>query len=850
MAGKQDDLEIVIGADLSGLASDLAKTRSMFSGLAKDIERIAPRTSDFAPPIATAGFERLSRVASGAGLSVRSLASELVGFGAKMAVAGGSLIALEAGLNGISGAFEQLKGSVVMAAEFEQNQIAFETMLGSAKDAARVMADLRKFAADTPFGSKEVTQSARQLLAFGTAADDLIPTLKTLGTISAAYGTPLKDEVYRWGTVKVAGRAMQQDINQYTTAGINVVPGIAKSLKTDASQVRKFTEDSRVSADVLSDSLEDLARNKFGGMLARQADSLKGSWEQLTDAFDRAKLKLGQVIAQEAGLRGASKDLEAFAGRMERALDSERFRGAVRFVGDLVKGGAQLAHEFGRAAIEIGRINLEGLENTSPQFNRLVTDIKTFVAGIQDFKFDRRALVSAGLTVFEAIADPMARLIDYADKEGRDFGDAIKRNFVQPFKDIEFAAKSAEAWWQDSWLAKAKRGVNDTDDWIARQTLGREGWEQQRKILEQADVDRAYLRDRFIDRPVSFKSQFPAVQITKGRDNQYEAGLRAMADVVRFGDPKEQLNHHFYAPKDWEPKEQVWRRYDLLRQQITNAEKLIKEDNLTQLEPHLKELQKKESEFLAPYATPQWGMDYARGRMNESRRAGQLPPRRDEYVEPPPPSLLSHREALRDRVADFKQGWLAQEDIREHFGKMFGAIRAGEANAATARTVGTPFGLAALGPFGNVARELSGLKKDDLYLPRSNQVPAHLMELATKLNEQYAGVGLDAKLNDLKSLLDKGLISNGVYGKARDASVREVADRLGLNQPSRLPDTVLAGSQEDARLLAQAMGGQQQKGVEDLLKLIEQHLSAIRTSNKNIETAPAPRPVNVAVGNH
>ena len=55
--------------------------------------------------------------------------------------------------------------------EFQQLEIAFGTMLGSAEQATQLMQQLTATAATTPFDLKGVAQSAKQLLAYGESAD-------------------------------------------------------------------------------------------------------------------------------------------------------------------------------------------------------------------------------------------------------------------------------------------------------------------------------------------------------------------------------------------------------------------------------------------------------------------------------------------------------------------------------------------------------------------------------------------------------------------------------------------------------------------------------------------------------
>ena len=56
------------------------------------------------------------------------------------------------------------------AADHEQLNIAFTTMLGSADKAKTLMEDLSRFAAETPFESSEIQRGAKMLLAYGVAS--------------------------------------------------------------------------------------------------------------------------------------------------------------------------------------------------------------------------------------------------------------------------------------------------------------------------------------------------------------------------------------------------------------------------------------------------------------------------------------------------------------------------------------------------------------------------------------------------------------------------------------------------------------------------------------------------------
>ena len=82
----------------------------------------------------------------------------------KMALVGGAaFVGITAGIG----------KAVKEFAKFEQAEVAFESLLGSAEKAKDLMEDLSKFTAKTPFRFEDVAQSTRTLLSFGVEAENL-----------------------------------------------------------------------------------------------------------------------------------------------------------------------------------------------------------------------------------------------------------------------------------------------------------------------------------------------------------------------------------------------------------------------------------------------------------------------------------------------------------------------------------------------------------------------------------------------------------------------------------------------------------------------------------------------------
>jgi hypothetical protein len=97
--------------------------------------------------------------------------------------------------------------AVKAAADFEQSTVAFTTMLGSAERAKKLLEDITAFALKTPFQLKDVETGAKQLLAYGVSADNVLTNLKQLGDVAAGVGMDkLPNLILAFGQVKAATR--------------------------------------------------------------------------------------------------------------------------------------------------------------------------------------------------------------------------------------------------------------------------------------------------------------------------------------------------------------------------------------------------------------------------------------------------------------------------------------------------------------------------------------------------------------------------------------------------------------------------------------------------------------------
>jgi tape measure domain-containing protein len=223
---------------------------------------------------------------------MKSLGDGMQSVGTKMS-AGISLPILGIGMAAIKAAADQ-----------EQLQIAFTTMLGSGEKAQKMLDDLARFSAETPFEMPQVQAAAKQLLAFGISADDIEPTLRQLGDVAAGVGAPIGDLAYLFGTASASGRLMTADINQFATRGIPIIDSLATVLGVSTSKIRDMAAEGLITSDHMKQAFAVMTADgsKFGGMMAAQSASLLGMWSTLKDNLTITLQQVGTELVKALDL--------------------------------------------------------------------------------------------------------------------------------------------------------------------------------------------------------------------------------------------------------------------------------------------------------------------------------------------------------------------------------------------------------------------------------------------------------------------------------------------------------------------------------------------------------------------
>lgn len=184
--------------------------------------------------------------------------------------------------------------------QFQQTEMAFKTMLQSEEKADALMKQLIRTAAVTPFGVEDVTEGAKQLLAFNVAAEDVNKTLIELGDVAAGMGMNLKDLVMLYGTTIAKGKMDTMDLYQFLNRGIPIADEIAKVMGLDVTnaieEVQKQIKAGKVTSDIFIQAMQSMTAegSKFGGLMEAQSETIIGQISNIKDAIEKKFNEIGK----------------------------------------------------------------------------------------------------------------------------------------------------------------------------------------------------------------------------------------------------------------------------------------------------------------------------------------------------------------------------------------------------------------------------------------------------------------------------------------------------------------------------------------------------------------------------
>lgn len=341
---------------------------------------------------------------------------------------------------------ELVMNIVNVRGEFQKLSVAFETMLGSKEKADSLMKQMVETAATTPFGLQDVAGGAKQLLAYGVAAEDVNETLIRLGDIAAGLSIPLGDLVYLYGTTRAQGRLYTEDFNQFTSRGIPMIEMLAEKFGVAENEVKGLVEAGKVGFPEVQEVIENLTNEggKFGGLMEAQSKTISGQISNIEDAFE--------TMFNEIGKHNE--------GVINTALSSVSY---------LVEHWEAVAAAIESAAIAYGTYKAAVMTTAALQGAESTLKIDTEIAGLKKLLGVTEEVKNADLAA--AVASGRLSEAKAAEVVSLRENLSVKISTLEAEKlmaEQEYANAAANLASSQKRLKAAEDAVDGIDDWIAR----------------------------------------------------------------------------------------------------------------------------------------------------------------------------------------------------------------------------------------------------------------------------------------------------------------------------------------------------------------------------------------------
>lgn len=729
--------------------------------------------------------------------------SGVLGTAAKGIVAGATLGMGMAGFDGLAGLGSAVVDSVKLASNFEQMKISFGVMLGSADKADAMIAGLKDFAAQSPLTFESASTSAKQLIAYGIAADQAIPTLRALTDVASGTGVEIGRLTIAYGQVASAGRLYGTELRQFTEAGVPVIEALAKAMGKPKEAIKNLVEEGKVGFPEVVQAFKAMTEGtgKFAGMTEKYGQSFAGQVEQMQDSIQTLKREVGGAIIKEMGLKEATKDIGAFADRVRAGIGD--VVPAIRFVGDLGRAGAQITNEFGKAAVVLARVRLTGLLEVIPALKELPALASSALKDFQDFKIDRVKVAKLGFALMDAMRGPIEML------QG-EFGKILGEG--KSFKDN---------------LTEAAKSVKATADSILSVIVEANRLTHLRTHKTQAEVDR--------------------VATLKAVDLKAPAGdAKPIFDIL----PKPVAEFDPNRPLNLTPVPQTVRPLSAVRETAADAD--AKHAAAVDAAYHAKRQKLKDFDATAGAA-----MGFAA--VPEVRRAvprGLTDAVRGDQPRPAPVKDVRPVKDVFDPIGMGSGGRAdvlksaADLDARDALVRSTRAMRNAFDDFVPHLAAANKIAGSAFSPLAVAAKLAAGNLR--LLADMKDQTPARLVELSEKLKKDYAGqidpIGeLKKTMGDLDLMESKGLIPREVKAMAGEDALQNAVKASGIDLSHKPPPAAESGTKEFAKLETSAFGGGSNQNVVDLLKAIKTAVEE-RVKQATTQTRELGQELKIVIG--
>lgn len=224
-----------------------------------------------------------------------------------------------------------VKNLIDIRSQYEMTERSLGILINSAERGTQIFNQLSDMALVSPYTLIELSNAAKQLVAYDVAAKDVVDTTRRLADMAAAVGIPMERLTYALGQIKAYGYLNSRDARMFANAGIPLVKQLSEyytqlegrmvSIGDVYSRMKKKTIEYNDVMSVINKMTDE--GGKFFDFQAKMAETLKVQLANLTLAWNNMLNSIGS--SNQGILVGGVKLLKEFFlqwKNIERAISS------------------------------------------------------------------------------------------------------------------------------------------------------------------------------------------------------------------------------------------------------------------------------------------------------------------------------------------------------------------------------------------------------------------------------------------------------------------------------------------------------------------------------------------------
>lgn len=186
---------------------------------------------------------------------------------------------------------------VKTAGDFQFMEAAITSLVGSEREGAELMEQLKDFARISPLEVKDVTKAAQTLLGFNVELSKVPDMIQRLGDVSMGNKDRFNALTLAFAQTTSAARLTGEDLRQYVNAGFNPLQVMAERTGKTMRELKDEMSRGAISVQMVEQAFIDAtsAGGKFYRMSEKQSDTINGQLAKLGDTIDRTLNEIGRA---------------------------------------------------------------------------------------------------------------------------------------------------------------------------------------------------------------------------------------------------------------------------------------------------------------------------------------------------------------------------------------------------------------------------------------------------------------------------------------------------------------------------------------------------------------------------